>query len=306
MVDELTIPITLDPEAPRAHAGTSDRTRLGLAAMGVALLSGVLGDGLLRATPWGINALLWLMLLLGALVALMRWHYPAARGGGRWMIAPALLFAATIAWRGSSVLVALSVLASLVSLALLAARAREGQWQRAGLGEFVLALPLAAINAALGSFALMADVEWQSIPRGGWSGRVIAVVRGILIAAPLLLLFGGLFMAADAEFEALVRNLLDWEWDEIASHLFWVALWAWLVGGFLRQSLLERTPPSLRVSRPRFLGLGHRRKHYRARHAKPALFGVCAGAIPLFVWGGRLRRPRERPELFRLRAARLL
>lgn len=255
-MDEMTLPTTLGAESERARVRMSDRTRLALAALGAALLLGILGDGLLRATPWGINAVLWLMLLLGTLLALMRWQFPAARGGGRWMIVPALLFAAAIAWRGSGVLVGLSVLAVLVSLALLAARAREGQWQRAGLGEYVLALPLAGVNAALGAFALLTDVEWQSIPRGGWSGQAIAIVRGTLIAAPLLLLFGGLFMAADADFEALVLDLLDWEWEEIASHLFWAAVWAWLVAGFFRQSLLERTPPSLRVPQPRFLGLG--------------------------------------------------
>ncbi len=195
--------------------------------------------------------------LVGVVIGLLRWQRVPAVGEGRWMLAPALLFALALAWRGSGVLAALNVLAVLVSLALVAARTREGQWRHAGLGEFALALPVAAINATLSALALLlADVRWQSIPRSGLSGRTVAVVRGVLLAAPLLLIFGGLFMAADATFEALVLELLDWDWETIASHLFLIAVWGWLSAGFLRQTLLERSPPSLSVGRPGFLGLG--------------------------------------------------
>ena len=36
---------------------------------------------------------------------------------------------------------------------------------------------------------------------------VLAILRGLLIAIPLLLVFGGLFMAADAVFSGIVTNL---------------------------------------------------------------------------------------------------
>ena len=50
-----------------------ERTRLGLGVLGAALFLGMLGDGLLRVTPWGINLFLWVAALVGAA--------GAARGG---------------------------------------------------------------------------------------------------------------------------------------------------------------------------------------------------------------------------------
>ena len=41
------------------EARMSNRTKLGLNILGAALLLGVLGDALLRETPWGLNVPLW-------------------------------------------------------------------------------------------------------------------------------------------------------------------------------------------------------------------------------------------------------
>ena len=46
-----------------------ERTRLGLGLIGVALVLGVLGDILLRATPWGVNFFVWITLLVGLAVS---------------------------------------------------------------------------------------------------------------------------------------------------------------------------------------------------------------------------------------------
>jgi hypothetical protein len=41
-----------------------DETRLGLLTLGAAALLGLLGDLLLRALPWGVNAPLWMLALV--------------------------------------------------------------------------------------------------------------------------------------------------------------------------------------------------------------------------------------------------
>src|SRR3712207_9495905 len=48
------------------------KTRLGLGVLGAALVLGLLGDWLLRATPWGVNLFLWVAALVGA-AALVVW-----------------------------------------------------------------------------------------------------------------------------------------------------------------------------------------------------------------------------------------
>lgn len=74
-----------------------ERTKLGLGILGGAVALGVLGDGLLRATPWGINLLLWMLALVFAGVVLVRWGGTRMSGGGRWMAPAAVLFAAGVA-----------------------------------------------------------------------------------------------------------------------------------------------------------------------------------------------------------------
>ena len=59
-----------------------ERTRLGLGVLGAALFLGVLGDGLLRATPWGINLLVWVAALVGASVAVAGAGGCGSRGRG--------------------------------------------------------------------------------------------------------------------------------------------------------------------------------------------------------------------------------
>ena len=66
---------------------------------------------------------------------------------------------------------------------------------------------------------------------------MLAALRGLLIAIPLVMLFGALFMAADAVFSGFVTNLLAIDARELLFHLFWIGAWFWLTAGFLRQVL---------------------------------------------------------------------
>ena len=59
-----------------------ERTRLGLGVLGVALVLGGLGDLLLRATPWGINFLIWVTAIVGLAILLARWGRVGTGGEG--------------------------------------------------------------------------------------------------------------------------------------------------------------------------------------------------------------------------------
>src|SRR5215210_2966813 len=83
----------------------NERTRQGLHVLEAALLLGVLGDALLRATPWGLNFFLWTGALLAAAVALLeRWRRGTLKGEGVWLLLPIIVFAAAVAWRDSPTL----------------------------------------------------------------------------------------------------------------------------------------------------------------------------------------------------------
>jgi hypothetical protein len=224
----------------------NERTKKGLDCLEAALVLGLLADLLLRATPWGINVLLWAGALTAAVVALRaRWRSSSRSGNaflkeeGRWLLFSALFFAAAFAWRDSMTLKSLDFLALLLTLALLAWRAEAKRMRLAGLVDYVLGVGFAGLNALFAFFPLvLVDVRWKEIPRAGWSRHLFAVARGLIIAAPLLLVFGLLFMAADAVFEGLVNNTLNINASSLFTHTFMVIFFTWIVGGYLRGAIM--------------------------------------------------------------------
>lgn len=222
-----------------------ERTKRGLEVLEAALLLGILGDALLRATPWGLNVLLWVGALFLALLALLaRGRRGALRGEGRWLVLPLLFFSAGFAWRDSLTLRTLDALGLLVTLSLILLRARGGRIRLAGATEYVVGGIIAGFNALFGPFMLLVgDIRWKEIPRGGWSRHVIAIVRGLAIAVPLLLLFGALLMAADAVFEGLINQTLQPDYDTLFSHAALLLFLSWITAGFLRSVMLGKEIP---------------------------------------------------------------
>jgi hypothetical protein len=222
----------------------TERTRLGLDVLCAGLLLGVLGDALLRESPWGLNVLLWVGALVLAAAALVRRKGGAATHDGRWLLPCALCFAAGFAWRDSTALRALDAALVLVLLALNFLRARGGSVLLAGPTDYVLAGLVSAASALFGWVGLLAkEVGWKELPLGGWSRHAAAVARGVLLAAPLLLVFGSLFVVADAAFQSLVESALLVDGGVVASHLGVVAVVAVLSAGFLGGMFTGRTPP---------------------------------------------------------------
>ena len=220
----------------------SNRTKLGLNILEAALLLGVLGDALLRETPWGVNVFLWTGALVIAIYALhSRWGRESLRPAeGGWLVLPIVFFAAAFAWRASATLKLLDGLGLFVSLALLAWQARGRNIRLASLGDYALGLGHAAFDVLFASLPLVInDVQWATIPRNGAMRHVWAAARGLVIAVPLLFIFGALFMAADAVFEGIMRQTFQVDGGEMFSHLFLVLVFTWVVGGFLRGMMLN-------------------------------------------------------------------
>lgn len=220
----------------------NEKTKQGLKVLEASLLLGVLGDGLLRAMPLGLNVLLWTGAIVIAMVALMvRWRRRELSGGGHFLLLSILLFAAAFAWRDSLTLNVLAGLGLGLTLALMAWRARQGRIRLAGITEYAFAMWAAAINAfCIGFPLLFRDVRWREVPHAGWSRHLKSVALGAVIALPLLLLFGGLLMSADAAFEGMMTRLFLANHEAAFGHIFLALGLAWITGGFLRGLLLGR------------------------------------------------------------------
>ncbi|MBI4552086.1 MAG: DUF4173 domain-containing protein [Candidatus Latescibacteria bacterium] len=235
----------------------NERTTWGLRVLGAALIVGVLGDALLRVGPWGVNLLSWMVGLLVVMILLTRWRRIPLPGDGRWLLLPVIVFAAACAWHDSVPLKLLNLLALLVALSLATLRTHSGRLQIAGLIEYGLGLITTGCHALLGMVSLLfRDIHWKDVPRDGWSRHAMAVGRGLAIAFPLMLLFGGLFMAADAVFEGIINRTFQLDFEELFTHTFLIAFWTWIVGGFLRGLLLGHEMEGTGSGPPTALSLG--------------------------------------------------
>lgn len=242
---------------PTPPATMSERMQRGLAITAVASVLGVLGNLLLRATPWGINVVLWCGAMVLGTLGLLRWQGIRAVGAGRGMIVPMLLFAACMAWRDSGVLFFLNAVGLGIALALAAFRTIRGELWRAGLVEYgavvgrgVLALLQAPVQV------LLRDIQWHHLPRGAWVGVLQAVARGVAIAIPILVVFGGLLMTADVIFADYLSTLFEIDIPALLSHLFLTGVFTWLSIAFLYQTVESDDNPLARLTRPRIAKLG--------------------------------------------------
>jgi hypothetical protein len=234
------------------------KARLELSVLGTAVVMGILADALLRALPWGLNLFLWTAVLSAAITFHARWKEEALFGGGQWWLVVVALFALGLAWHDSPALKMLSVLADLTALCLVILRAQGGRIRLAGLADYALGAAVGGLNAAFGLLpVLFSEAEWKKLLGDRWSQGAMAVVRGALFALPCLLIFGGLFMGADAVFNHIVRKTFRVNFPQVFTHFFLAAFFAWCVGGYLRGMLWgkeiavmeERRLPSFSLGR---------------------------------------------------------
>ena len=215
---------------------------LGLRLLLVALLVGVVADLLLRASPWGVNLLVTVGVGVVAGGLLCRWGDVKLEGEGRWLVAPLLFFGAALAWRDSPTLNTANTGALLAAAGLAALTARAGQVRLAGLTQYATGVAYMFGYAMAGLLpTLRGEIEWR---RWRWlSNPALAAGRGVVLSCPPLLVFGGLFMSADANFEKLVRDLFSFDTGDALRHLGLMLVYAWLIGGTLREMLIAPLRP---------------------------------------------------------------
>ncbi|HEY0428014.1 MAG TPA: DUF4173 domain-containing protein [Pyrinomonadaceae bacterium] len=221
----------------------NEKTKTGLEILQAAVLLGVLGDVLLRATPWGLNAFLFCGAFVAAMLMLVWRRRQEFLSRQNIALNGALIFfAAMFVWRDSIQLRILDTLAIFTILAVLMLPALQIKTQIAGVFHYIIGFFWAGISAVFSPFFLIfADMKWKSIPQSGWSKHLISVLRGLLIAAPILLIFGALFVAADAVFEGFVQKTLNINTEALFTHTFAIGFFSWLTAGYLRSFLKDNS-----------------------------------------------------------------
>ena len=216
-----------------------ERTKTGLEILQAAALIGVLGNMLLRHTPWGLNAFLFVTLFVSALVLLIRRHKPELMTMTNLSLAGAMIFFASMFLiRDAEELLVWDTLAILVIMGVLMLSSFDVKARIAGVFHYAAGFVWSGLTSVFGSFVLLgSDIDWKEMPGNKFSRTFFSVIRGLAIALPLILIFGALFMAADAAYEGLVKRTLNFDLDEVVSHVLITSALAWLTAGYFRGAL---------------------------------------------------------------------
>ena len=223
--------------------------RVHLLAAGAAIVLGVAGDGLLRVHPLGLNLTLWTVSILIAAFVLSRLH-KTVPVGAYGLLGAAILLSLTFAWRDSVTLKWLSLFAAFTSFALAAKWGKAFQIRLAGVVTYALAMlegavlmvrgaPVLAVRGVMGR-----DSEWRQLAGEDARAWVFAPMRGLLIAVPLVFVFGGLFASADAAYRTVLSDLFDLR--ELVRHAAITLLCAWIAASML-EGILEGNTVRLRL-----------------------------------------------------------
>lgn len=240
----------------------------------------------------GINFPLAVGALLGAGWMLRDTSRPWPDRVDRWLPASALVLASFVALRGDRTLVTLDLLGALaLTVAALASFAGVGVLDRPLGGLLLLAGKV--VGSAVAGAAAPLDAARRALPAGrlrDGMGRGAPVLRGLVIAIPLLLLFVALFAAADAAFAKIAGDLFDWNLDlgSVPGRFTLALIAAWLAAGLFAFVVSGR--PS--ASEPALSGAWGRRARLGAAEAVTVLVALdllFAGFVALqatYLFGG--------------------
>lgn len=236
----MAAPAIAAQESPIAH-------RAGLAVLGGSCLLGLVAACFIPMGPLGFGFPITVLASLGVYglvnrVSLVR---PQTKATYFWI--PVFLFSALIAWRDAPALKFLNFLMVAVFGGIIAIRARPSMISKGSAWDY----PFRALGAWFVAFVdtfnlLFNDIAWRLIPQGGHGKNLTSIFRGLLLATPLLVIFGALFVNADARFEKLLGQMFNFNAETIVQQSFVGFGIAWFAAGLLRRIYIgnyQAAPP---------------------------------------------------------------
>lgn len=238
-------PLSSTPTAADLPTAKLGRLRRPFLLLLVALVVAVLLDLLLAQEKWGWHWALTLNLFLAAVLV-------GAKLEGSRIPLPSLtlmvlisLSALLTGFRAASFTTAALMIFSSFGMLLLTVSLLNGQWMRFRLREYFLELIKIIPSAVVGTPSLFfegfrsAQSATEANPKRG--RRALAVLRGVLLTIPLLLIFGALLASADSIFSDMLGSAFDWIKfdlpDDLFSHVGNVLLLTWFGAAALWHAL---------------------------------------------------------------------
>jgi hypothetical protein len=219
-----------------------------------AVLIGVTGDQLLRPAPWGVGFSIWSGIAIGATLLFLAWTRGSPPRTLLILLAVAFGFAMCVAWRDATSITGWNVFATAVALALALLHTRGlALWSARAL-DYLQGMLNAGLSVVLAPVILLGRELSADRPSEPQTTKVLrGASLGLLLALPIVLVFGALLVSADPLFERLVRRLFDWDFETLMSHGFVIGVLTWLSAGFLRALIRADTDdPEIALPRAKF------------------------------------------------------
>ncbi len=239
----------MDSEAASSAEPSSQATALPLALHAVAL--GLLGSGLLYQARWGLNLALWTLAIVVSMGLLRSQKVSPFQRDTTWLFVPLLLLVACFSWRDSSELHLANGAGIVLLLGIISLRIHTGRPFLACLSEYTLGVIAQWGRLLPNCVRLFLSSQFKSLPSETTRRRIQAIVRGLLIALPLLFVFGVLMIQADAVFEDLIETWFSWDIERVLSQGFLALVLTIFVGGLYGGWFLRHIvrPPTAQTQR---------------------------------------------------------
>ncbi len=232
------------------------------AAVLIGLLSDLLfHDSIATLAPVGLSVPVWNLIFAAFLLLLSRQlkrHENLPKG--LWFLVPSVLFSLGLAFRDSNTLKCLDLLAMALCISLASASMQGIRVALSGFTTYIASLSVFLFNIALaGAFYFLGDLfAAEPIPEK-YRKWTAAILRGVALSVPFVLVFSVLLMSADAKFEHLIGRWTHLDYATVFGHIGLMLACTWLASGYLRvtftQPVISLTPLN-NVSQGRFtLGL---------------------------------------------------
>ncbi len=197
----------------------------------------------------GMQFLVLVVLLLAGLFILVLVQKVSVPWQSFLLLVPILFGAVMTFVRAEGATVFSNIILALWGLALLAMTLLNGQWLGYRVREVLGGLLKIVISAFVEPVKLLkkkaADTEVASTmaeKHAGWR-KVSPYLRGLLIALPLLLIFGALLANADAIFKERLGNLLDWirieNFGDFVFRTIYILIFSTILAGIFAMAVLR-------------------------------------------------------------------
>lgn len=235
--------------------------------LAVALVIGFLVETLLHRQPLGLGyAAASLAVSVGWLVLGLGLDHRPSRSV-LWLLAGVIFYGAMVAVRASVALRVTNVMVGLILLLLIGATYVRENLPAFSVSDHFTAVVGAGIGTILQPVVFFAGDLPQVLKARGEEGselrnRFGPIIVGIVLAIPLLLIFGALFASADPVFATYLRQFFDWQLDlqDVVMRCLFGVLLSWAGLGLARHAFTAEVNDWVRrnLRRPRWLHLPSR------------------------------------------------